>query len=400
MAYIGSGVKVSDPALQAATKAAQLMRKSQQANIDTDGVVDSIAAAYKALGKYTGQATRATYQEGAIVTIAQVTAPTTFTSPLSWARTHAAFDFWGTSPGTINGSYTGPTVGGGRQFKTEFETNANNIAFKLLNTGSHLQVYVDGTRVSNADITMNGGTADSKVYVLEINMAPKLDSNGVAAYRHISLTGYNQAFGALWTDASALIRKPEGPLAISKNIRAWQLGDSYTLGVGPTDPSYIDFRYICDHFGWVGLANGISGSGWNSTAGQYPETRINSELANSSYLPDYVILALGYNDAGSNITTLKTSMRLAVAAVKKIVPKATIIAYGPATPLGGTANLQLIEDAVKEVASETGIGFLSLYNVVNSTNSKFYTLADNTHPTDAGHRARARAIAEGIVKLI
>lgn len=400
MAYVGSSIKVSDLALQSASKAASLMRKSQQANIPTDDVMESIVEAHTALGRYVTAATKAIYQEGAILTVAQVAAPTTFTPIVSWARTNEAFDYWGSKPGTVNGSYTGPTVGSGRQFKTEFETDSNNVAFKVLNTGSHLQVYVDGTRVSDKDIVMNGGVADSLVYVIEVNLVPMLDSAGNKVFRHISLTGYNHAFGAAWTDSTATIRKPIGPLAVSKNTKAWQLGDSYTLGVGPTDPSYIDFRQVCDHLGWVGLANGISQSGWNSTGGQVPATRVTSELGSLSYLPDYVILALGYNDAGGNITTLQASMRATIAAVRAIVPQAKIIAYGPATPLGGTANLLLIENAVKAVSAEAGVSFISLYNVVNSGNSKFHTLTDNVHPTDAGHRARARVISSEIVKFI
>lgn len=399
MTYKGSSIVVSDPALQATTRAAALMCKSQQANIVVDGLDDSVTAAYNELRKFRPAQTQPIYQEGAIVTTTQTTAPTTFSGTLV-ARTDAGYDYWGTSPGTINTSYTGATVGAGRQFKTEFETNSNNLGFRVLNTGSHLQVYVDGRRVSAADIAMNGGTADSLVYMIEVNLPPLKDSAGAAVYRHISLTGYNQAFGGCYLDTGAVLRKPIGPLAISKNIRAWQFGDSYTLGVGPTDPSFIDFRHICDHLGWVGLANGISGSGWNSTAGQYPTTRINSELANCSYLPDYVIFALGFNDAGGNITTLKASMREAIAAVRKIVPKAKLIGYGTATPVGGTANLALVEAALKEVYAEQGVSFISLYDVVNSANSKFYTISDNTHPSDAGHRARAIAIADKIVQYV
>lgn len=399
MNYTGSSITLSDPALQGATRAAALMRKSQQANIEADGVDASISAAYAALSKYQPATTSPSYQAGSLLTVTQATTPATFTGALV-ARTDAGYDYWGTSPGTINASYTGATVGAGRQFKTEFETNSNNLAFRVLNTGSHLQVYVDGRRVSNADITMNGGTANSLVYVIEVNLAPVTDSAGVPVYRHISLTGYNQAFGGCFIDTGSSLRKPTGKLAISKSVRAWQLGDSYTLGVGPTDPSFIDFRHVCDHLGWVGLANGISGSGWNSTAGQYPTTRINSELANCSYLPDYVILALGFNDAGGNMTTLKSSMREAIAAIRKIVPAAKLIGYGTATPVGGTANLALVEAALKEVYAEQRIPFISLYDVVNAANSKFYTISDNTHPSDAGHRIRAAAIADEIVKYV
>lgn len=393
MAYVGSSVKIADQLLQSATRAGQLARKTSWGALKDDKVESAVNALVTAAGLYAPMIEEPLYKLGCKTTLSQASAPSTFTGT-AIARTNAAFSYWGYAVGTINSSYTGSTVGGGRQFKTEFETNSNNVAFRFLNTGSHLQVYIDGQRATATEIAPNGGTADSLVYCYEINLPPAFEEDGTPKYRHFSLTGYNQAFGAAYIDTSASIRFPVGPVA--KRPRAWQLGDSYTLGVGPTDPSFIDFRNVCDFFGWNGLANGISGSGWNSTAGQYPPTRILNELAKISYKPDYITLALGYNDAGSNMTTLKASMRATIANIRSTFPDAQMFGYGTATPVGGTANLLLVENALKEVYMSEGIPFISVYDVVNAGNKAIYTISDNVHPTHAGLRARARVLIEGI----
>lgn len=406
--FYGLSSKLVTQTEQALGRASQLVRKSMQSNLVVDGIDEAIDAAKVAIDM---QATPRISLGGAVTTkLAQGTAATLITSPVSYARNAPEIEYWGNNPGTVFVSYTGNLVANGRHCAARFETNSNTVALRIYDGGFTGQVYVDGSRLSPTHIKPSDVVKDANgnavttntAWVYEFTLPPSVEADGTPKWRHIELVGFLMALGAVFVETGRAIRKPIGPRASLK--RVWQLGDSYTHGVGPIDSTYIDLRMACDYYGLQCLQNGIGGSGWTSTAGQYPATRVTSELGALNAQPDYVILSLGYNTYANGIANeaaVVTSIRECVAAVRAAAPNAKILGISCATPVGLTDNLREGNRVIGATYAALGIPFLNVSEAITAGNSKAYGAETvPVHNNTSGYEARAQALIPELRKYL
>ncbi|MBL5911244.1 GDSL-type esterase/lipase family protein [Enterobacter asburiae] len=306
----------------------------------------------------------------------------------TWSRTNPAFRFLGYAPKDVVAGYRGNmSWGTDQQANIEFVSDAPLLDFRLVGYNSQYDLYVDGQRISAQSIKTDSSGAP---YIYTI------DWSGVVKPRTYRLSGINTTFGGVIIQSNYGIWYPAG----SRRPLVWQLGDSYTFGIGATQASFNDFRVMCDSLGLDGIADGIGGSGWTSTGSTQPQQRIQNKLTSITYRPDLIILSLGYNDApGGNISLLQTNWRESVALIRQLCPAARVIQIGPATPLGSTTQISAVRSALISLCAESGIPFVDVDNWVNANNKNLYTQGDNVHPTDPGHWFRGSRLACAISEI-
>lgn len=300
----------------------------------------------------------------------------------TWSRTdEAAFEYTGYDLHDAVAGYRGNGVQNGTQCIIEFQSDAPALDFRFVGGNGQYDLYIDGYRVSAESVRTDSSGAP---YIYNV------DWSGVSITRHYRLCGVNTGFGGVVTGQNYTVSTPRG----QRRPLAWQLGDSYTVGVGAAQGSYNDFRVMCDVLGLDGIADGISGAGWGSTQdGRVPEWRVRNKLGVITRPPQYVFLSMGYNDAGGDVERITAAFISSVSAAREVCPLAKIIVIGPATPLGHTKQLDDIRDILITQCELLGLPFVDVRDVVNASNAALYTGSDATHPTDAGHAYRGVQIA-------
>lgn len=273
--------------------------------------------------------------------------------------------------------YRGNGVQNGTQCIIEFMSDAPSLDFRLVG-GNYLgDLYVDGQRISETSVNTDTSSAP---YIYTV------DWSGEVKVRGYRLVGINTGFGGVITGQAYTVQAPPG----TRRPLAWQMGDSYTVGIGAKQGSYNDFRVMCDALGLDGIADGISGSGWTSVQeGRVPAWRVENKLGSITRKSQYIFFSLGYNDGSADIARVRAAFPPAVTAARRICPLAKIIVIGPATPVGSTAQLNTIREAEAEAEAEMcaslGVAFVDVRDVVNAANKDLYTGNDRVHPSDAGH---------------
>ncbi len=301
----------------------------------------------------------------------------------------AAYDYTGYDLKDTTPGYRGNGVQNGTQCIVEFISDAPALDFRFIGGNAQYDLYIDGQRVSEQPIQTD---SSGSPYVYTV------DWQGVSALRHYRLCGINTGFGGVITGQQYTVMAPQG----NRRPLAWQMGDSYTVGIGATQASYNDFRVMCDALGLDGIADGISGSGWTSTQeGRVPQERVRLKLGNITRQPQYVFLSLGYNDApGGRTEELKTNFTESVAEIRRLCPLAKIIVIGPATPLGHTIQLDAIRDALMERCEALSLPFVDIRDMVNASNKGLYTASDNVHPSNEGHVFRGVQLAMRVSQFL
>lgn len=298
------------------------------------------------------------------------------------SRTDDAFDYTGYDLKDVSSGYRGNGVQNGTQCIVEFISDASALDFRLSGGNGQYDLYVDGQRVSDQPVQTDT-SGSPHIYTV--------DWQGKSALRHYRLCAINMGFGGVITAQKFTLMAPLG----RRRPLAWQMGDSYTVGIGATQASYNDFRVMCDALGIDGIADGISGAGWTSIQeGRVPAERVRLKLGSINRQPQYVFLSLGYNDAASGrIEVVKNNFTESVTEIRKLCPQAKIIVIGPATPLGHTAQLDAIRDALMECCETLSLPFIDIRDVVNSSNKGLYTGSDAVHPSNEGHVFRGLILA-------
>lgn len=300
-------------------------------------------------------------------------------------RTDASFTYWGSDVKDVTPGYRGNGVGNGTQMRVNWKTDAQTFDIKLAGLNSKYTLYVDGQRISATPFETGSNGAIS---VYTVTFADK-------KMREFSLAGINSAFGGIIIGVNDTVEKSD---AVCK---VWQMGDSYTFGTMATQPSFNDFRVMCDQLNVNGLADGIGGSGWTSTGSTAPQQRITSKLNTLTFTPEFIILSLGYNDApAGRIDLLKTNFAESYDLIKTKFPDATVIVIGPATPQGATPELDVIREATMGLSKERNLKFVDVRNLVNKDNEHLYTSNDNVHPNDAGYAYRGSIFATELKDII
>lgn len=331
------------------------------------------------------------------VTTATVTSTSSIESAVNHARTdESKFKF--TSYGLANvsgGSYTGNTPNG-VQMKIEFMTDAPVFEFRTIGSIGTYSVFVDG-ELTNVDAiaTPNGQAATL--------MKTECGEGVIRRMRHVEIYGVNTSFGGLWTGPNDTVTSE---ITVDPKPFIYQMGDSYTYGTGAgyvtqeygSSPAVNDFYLFRRALGFDGIAEGIGGSGWNSSGGQIPTSRLTNRLLKMGFKPDVVSFALAYNDAaaintGSNSAQLQSRFQDAIDLVRSEMPGTAIIHISCATPKGITTNIQKVIDLTNEVCANNNIPVIGISNYVTNGNSAFYTGTDNVHPNPLGHEYRGLAMA-------
>lgn len=209
------------------------------------------------------------------------------------------------------------------------------------------------------------------------------------AQRLVRIVGFNLGSGGAFVSSTDILIAP----SYTRPPLAFFFGDSYTFGNGATIPTTNYANVLCGIKGWECLQDGIGGTGWTSTTTSLPNTRVTNDLALRTNAPNKIICALGYNDAGGNMTTLASNFATAIATMKADFPSATIQVLGPWTPLGETPNLATVKTTLQTACASAGVTFVDISTIITAANSSIYTGPDNVHPNQAGHTYLGQQIA-------
>jgi lysophospholipase L1-like esterase len=302
------------------------------------------------------------------------------------AATNSAFRFTGAAPLTNVGSgYYGQAQYVGTACLWEWTSDADQFDIKILGNNVQGMLWVNGNRAIDTALTSD---ASGNPHIWTV-------ANGSVQVRNYRMMLVNSAFNGIVAATTASFWAPTE----ARRPLAFGLGDSYTFATGSIQGRQA-FVTMCDRLGLEPLPNGIGGTGWTSATTNDPVTRVTNYLGALNRIPDYVFLDLGFNDAGGNMTTVQTKCAATIDAVRAIAPRATIIAFGPATPVGTTGNLDLVKAAIQAACTAEGVTFVDVANWVNSTNKSVYTGGDNVHPTQAGHDYIGGRKAQAVSALI
>lgn len=347
-----------------------------------NGVYTAVPTNPVAQGSTSGTGTGATF------TVAwSVNGATTALNRVKVAAADARMRFTGVGPLTNEGAsgYYGNATGNGTHSTFEWATDSQRIDLNLVGLNTNGALYVDGRQVE-ATPRATDATGQRFTYSLDFGTAV------MRSYRWVAL---NQAFDGVWVDSTATVT---APLA-QPRLLAWVLGDSYSGATGAENAASQHVMVMGDLLGMDVIADGVGGSGWNSASTTAPVSRVQTRLAALTRAPNIVVLDLGFNDAGGDMAALAASVDATIAAVRIAAPSARLVAFGPATPLGRTANLDLVRDAVSARCAVAGVPFVDVGDWVNAANRVVYTGADNQHPTPRGHKYLGARRAEVVRAL-
>lgn len=250
-------------------------------------------------------------------------------------------------------------------------------------------------RVEYPDYPALSGLVSSTAFTRDASGASdilKLDFSATpqpSARKKITIDGFNMLFGGIYVKPTfdGALPTPNRQIAV---VFTDSYGDHNADGVATSA-----MKRALQALGYDVYIAYKSGMGYLSTSSDAPDTRATAVLSVLPYAPSLIVFALGFNDAGGNMTTLATNHAATVAAAAAAQPGATIATLGPWTPLGSTANLTLVNNAL--IASCAGLGrpFVDIADIINAGNAATYTDADNIHPKDqAAHTFLGNAIAQ------
>lgn len=325
-------------------------------------------------------------------------------SGITWNRAVASanFRYTGYAPADVTSGYLGNSVGNGTAMLIEWESDEAHFDIRLVGNNSIYMLFIrvngQWQRISSAGFSTDASGAP---YILTV------DWGGVYQPRSYKLVGVNTAFGGVITGSSGSVWVPPEP----RRPLLLVFGDSYTYGTDASNPATTGCCIMGAALGFEVLANGIGGSGWNTSGANAALTRINNIITNLKVstpsgtlvplVPQYVQLDLGYNDAGGDMVALAANLTACIQALQSAWPQTKIYAKGPATPIGATTNLDTVRTTVMPIYAQFGIPFVDVRNWVNSTNSGRYTFSDNTHPNgDAGYEYLAGRTAAAVAAIL
>ena len=295
------------------------------------------------------------------------------------------FRFTGNGPTNLSSSgFYGNTIDNGIHSIWEWATDSQRVDIPMIGLNTQAILLVNGQQVS---VTVLATDASGTQYLYAVDL-------GSSAWREYKLVAFNGAFGGVRLDGTATLSAPlSGPRPL-----AYSIGDSYELGNGAGNPASSHIFIMAEALGLDIIPDGVSGSGWLTAATGDPTSRIGNHLNTLTRQVDYVFFDLGYNDGGGNMTNLAASVTSAIAAAKassNVKASTKYFAFGPATPLGRTGNLDTVRDAISARCAAAGVRFFDVGDWVNATNKTKYTGGDNIHPTTLGYAylGARRAIA-------
>lgn len=286
------------------------------------------------------------------------------------------FRFTGNGPSNLSASgFYGNSVANSVHTSWEWSSNSQRVDIPMIGLNTQATLYVNGLQVASATLATDA-SGTQYLYALDF---------GSTGWRTFRLTGFNLAFGGVRIDGTATLA---GPLTVRPLM--WTIGDSYSLGVGAENPATTHIGVMADLLGVDVVPDGVGGSGWGTPAPNSPADRVAARLVPLTRNVEYVCYDLGFNDAGGNLATVAASFDAAHAAVKasgRVDAVTKYFCFGPATPVGRTANLDAIRDTlIARCAAAGDVEFIDVGDWVSVTNKTSYTGVDNVHASPVGHK--------------
>lgn len=189
--------------------------------------------------------------------------------------------------------------------------------------------------------------------------------------------------------ATAPSESPQAPAGAGLQVAF--IGDSYTEGLGASDPAVRWSTLLSAANGWEEVNLGVSGSSygeglgeWNSYAGQVEEAIV--------VQPDVVVVSGGLNmseaDQQLGVASVFEDLRLGL-------PDARIVAVSPFwVSTDYPAQLALTGDEVKTSVESVGGSYIDVGHLFEQEFD--YFLGDGLHPDDAGHQLIANVVDAGL----
>ena len=182
--------------------------------------------------------------------------------------------------------------------------------------------------------------------------------------------------------------------------RAVFIGDSYTQGFGASTEALKWTSLVAEAKNWEEVNLGLGGTGYVATSGVKGCGQVYCanfrEVAEEAAAedPDIVVVAGGRNDLvifASDRARVTTAMSQTFTRLRKDLPRARIIAVGPAAPGPVDKTVRNFDASVNEIARRSDATFISLIEPQSVITSSM-VLDDGVHVNDEGHEAIAQRV--------
>lgn len=321
-----------------------------------------------------------------VITVADGSSATTISGGIKISPNSTAWKRTGTTAVLTASSYLA-AANPSRYFAWQIETDSSQVEFLLANYNTVIDIFVDGNLVQGpAFQTTASGSGRTIRLDWSADSTPR-------RMRNVQLCGFNLLFGGCWIEPTASVWFPAS--RDRRRLMAF-LGDSYTQSTGAPSASRTYAAAIAEMLGFDLYADGIGSTGWLSSGGNVPAARVATNIGALTRAPDTIVTALGYNDNGADaagLATLQAQYDATIAALRTAWPAARLVTLGPWTPIGPTAGLTNVRNALLARAAANGIPFIDVEGIITAANKAIYTGTDNVHPNAAGHQYLGRRIA-------
>jgi lysophospholipase L1-like esterase len=203
-------------------------------------------------------------------------------------------------------------------------------------------------------------------------------------------------------ESVALPQSAPAALELPADARVLIFGDSWVYGSAATDPT-LGFAYrLSEHLGWLGVVDGVRGSGYlkpGIDGGSYGERVAALDPALD---PDLIILEGSINDRRLPATGYRDAVTAVWDALEARYPDAGIVILGPAPQVLPVEEMTARIDAdLADLAAARGWWYISPIAEGWITEQNYLEVIDTgpigrDHPSDAGHAYLAERVADAL----
>jgi len=368
---------------------------------------------------YAGTAPVITNTQSATSTIASAQKWTPAPVVLAGADKYFPFTYLGAGDfvngtGTPDSSYVLPlsrypnTYASGQSgFGVEFMYSGQifEVKYKYIGTSTFYRMYVNDRKVTDLMQSPPGPPSAGTSNVL------KVDLGSVDVWK-IRFEFSTMPFGGIFTGPN------DSMYPTLKSSRVAVLGDSLTDGSAQNTGASMGTWF--KRFGRLmglndtwGEARGGTGYVTPGSFATFP-ARVNRDIV--TYNPDMVIVWGGYNDVGSDVSSISAAQLVTLKAITSQLPLADVIVIGVWSPAASPGASRIaVNDVLRANALALDLPFIdpldgNVYDRysrvvhtagpwITTNNVSLFVGGDAIHPTDAGHKAIATVIADSIAAL-
>lgn len=195
---------------------------------------------------------------------------------------------------------------------------------------------------------------------------------------------------------------PAAEEAVDEPVTASFIGDSYTQGIGATVPANRWVSIVAKANGYAVVNLGRGGTGYLTTSdvngcGLDFCPNFLSMVDSVDPATEVLVVAGGQNDFvqfSADPAPVTAAIDETYAAARLALPDADIVAVGPSTLGGASADARAFDQAVRRAAEAVGARYVSMLEP--PVLGPDLLSADGVHPNDAGHAAIAARYLAGI----